>query len=153
MINLYVSKLNTIPRKACQKPIVSLANVLSVELIRSRNIDILLYNHAKQNGMTRIYKECEVNKMTKYKLSKKEGIIVHSFTSLYDEMYAKLREKLESMSIADLQDTINAFENVSDTNCSWTAYQLKNVILADAKWILDDKKRSKERISDVKSNC
>jgi hypothetical protein len=79
--------------------------------------------------------------MNNYKLTKKENIIVHSFSCLFDEMYSRLREKLENMSINDLKDTIDAFSKTSTTNCSWTSWEMKDIVLRDSKWILKEKEK------------
>jgi hypothetical protein len=77
--------------------------------------------------------------MNTIKLTKCESAIVHEFGDIYAEMHAKIRDMLESKTTEELHKIIDTFSKLNTTNCAWTAYEIRNTVMLDAKDILRDR--------------
>ncbi|NLU51567.1 MAG: hypothetical protein GXX10_01705 [Clostridiaceae bacterium] len=82
--------------------------------------------------------------MKQPKLTMREKEVLKEYDELFTEMYSKIRESLESKTVDELKEIQNCFEKVGETNCAWTTYAVKDIVLPDLQWILEEKKMESE---------
>ena len=82
--------------------------------------------------------------MRQPKLTAREKEVLKEYDELFTEMYCKVRESLESKTVNELQEIRSCFEKVGETNCAWTTYAVKDIVLLDLQWILEEKKMESE---------
>ena len=74
--------------------------------------------------------------MKQPKLTMREKEVLDEYDKMYTEMYCKVRESLESKTVNELQEIRSCFEKVGETNCAWTTYAVKGLVLAELNWLL-----------------
>jgi len=82
--------------------------------------------------------------MRQPKLTTREKEVLKEYDELFIEMYSKILESLESKTVNELQEIRSCFEKVGETNCAWTTYAVKGIVLPDLQWILKEKKMESE---------